>query len=179
MMTRVTLFRLLPLLLFLLFCTSADAVEMRQNFTLTGNNGETGTGFFTWDDTVILNGNILPLGNVMSGSITVTGGATPGGTQTYLLGDWTVALLNATPDFAVDLNFSANNGPTNLAIFNIYETDASWGSRLTFTPGATVLANPPATPQAIPLLDLPGLIIISILVAITGLWHIRRRTNSY
>ncbi|MES9850701.1 MAG: hypothetical protein ABW170_02580 [Candidatus Thiodiazotropha sp. L084R] len=174
-MTKVTLFRLFTVVLFLLACANANAVEMRQNFTLTGTGGETGSGFFTWDDAVILDGNILPLGNVLSGSLTVTGGATPGGTETYILGDWTVGILNATPDFAIDLNISANNGATSLAIFNTYETDASWGSRLTLVPGATVLANPPANPTAIPLLDFPGLIIISLLLALTGLWHVNRQ----
>lgn len=174
-MSRVSLFRLSIQLLFLFACVNANAVEMRQNFTLTGDNGETGSGFFTWDDAVILDGNILPLGNVMSGSLTVTGGTTPGGTQTFALGQWTVAILRLTPDFAVDLNISADNGATTLGIFNNYETDASWGSRLTIVPGATVLANPPATPQAIPLLDLPGLIIISLLMALTGLWQVKRR----
>ncbi|MES9985237.1 MAG: hypothetical protein ABW115_17680 [Candidatus Thiodiazotropha sp. 6PLUC6] len=176
-MTRVTLFRLLPAVLFLLVCASANAVEMRQNFTLTGTNGETGSGFFTWDDAVILDGSILPLGSVISGSLTVTGGTTTGGTQTFALADWTVGILRLTPDFAVDLNISANNGVTTLAIFNTYETDASWGSRLTLIPGATVLANPPANPRAIPLLDSPGLIIISLLLALTGLWQVKRQSS--
>jgi hypothetical protein len=185
-MTRVSLFRLSVLMLFLFACSNANAVEMRQNFTLTGDNGETGSGFFTWDDAVVPDGNPLTLADLMSGSLTVTGGTTTGGTQTFAVGQWTVAILRYTPDFNAiippnvqpfDLNISADNGVTTLAIFDTYTTDASWGSRLTIAPGATVLANPPAaTPQAIPLLDLPGLILISLLMALTGLWQVKRRS---
>ncbi|MES9867338.1 MAG: hypothetical protein ABW157_18590 [Candidatus Thiodiazotropha sp. LLP2] len=176
-MTKVTPFRLLTVVLFLLACVNANSVEMRHNFTLTGDNGETGSGFLTWDDAVILDGNNLPFLNVISGSLTVNGGTTPGGTQTFAIGDWTNAVLNLTPNFAADINILANNGAESLTPAFPYINNASWGSTLTFAPGATVLATPPAAPRAIPLLDSPGLIIISLLLALTGLWHVNRQST--
>jgi hypothetical protein len=178
MMTRVTLFRVLSIFLFILTCTYSNAVEMRHNFTLTGNNGETGSGFFTWDDAIVLDGNSLITANIISGSVTINGGTTPGGTQTFALGDWGITALDVTPDFALDLNITADNGATTLAPFNPYQANASWGSVITIVPGATALANPPVTPQAIPLLDLPGLIIITLLVAMTGIWQLKRYSSN-
>ena len=173
-MTRYTLIRLLSVTLLLTTLGSANAVERRHDFTLTGDGGETGSGFFTWDDAVILDGNNLPFLNVLAGSVTVTGGATPGGTQTFALGDWTNAVLDVTPNFAADINILANNGAESLTPTFPYINNTSWGSTLTFAPGATVLANPP---RAVPLLDSPGLILISLLIAITGLWQVKRRQS--
>jgi hypothetical protein len=174
MMTRVTLFRVLSIFLFILTCTHSNAVEMRHNFTLTGDNGETGSGYFTWDDAIVLDGNSLITANIISGSITINGGTTPGGTQTFDLGGWGITALDVTPDFAVDLNITADNGAETLTPFNPYLANTSWGSIITTAPGSTVLANLPVTPQAIPLLDLPGLIIITLLVVATGLWQLKR-----
>jgi hypothetical protein len=177
-MTKLTLSRLLPALVVLLATANLNAVEMRHNFTLTGNNGETGSGYFTWDDEVVLDGNNLPLLSVITGSVTVNGGLTPGGTQTFAFGDWTNAALDLTPDFAADINILADNGAATLTPQFPFINNTSWGSVLTFAAGTTVLANP-VIPQAIPLLDLPGLIIISLFVAAIGLWQIRRFNNHH
>ncbi|MET0027476.1 MAG: IPTL-CTERM sorting domain-containing protein [Candidatus Thiodiazotropha sp.] len=147
---------------------------MRHNFTLTGNGGETGSGYIIWDDAVVLDGNELTIPDIIETTITITGGATPGGTQIFVLGDWLNSSLFDTPNFATDINMIANNGAQTLtAAFN-YNANASWGSLITFAPGATVPAAAPVAPQPIPSLGIPGLILISLLMALAGVWQIRR-----
>jgi hypothetical protein len=179
MMTKHSLFRLLTLITLLLMFSNAFAAELRHRFTLTSIGGETGSGYFTWDDAVVANGNPLPLGNIISGSLTITGGATPGGSQTFELADWTSVIFNNTPNFAGNLNIAANNGVSTLTMLIPYTAVASdggaWTTNLTFTPGSTTIANP--TP--VPLLDMPALIFIVLTIALTGLWQInhQRRIN--
>ncbi|MCG7897974.1 MAG: hypothetical protein JAY99_12130 [Candidatus Thiodiazotropha lotti] len=174
MMTKHNLYRLLTLFALLLIISDAFAIELRHRFTLTGSGGETGSGYFTWDDTVVADGNPLPLGNLVSGSVTITGGATPGGSQTFLLADWTNVIFINTPNFAGDLNIAGNNGVATLTTLVPYTALASdggaWTTTLTFTPGTTIMASP----IAVPLLDLPTLIFIVLVIAITGLWQINR-----
>ncbi|MCG8486596.1 MAG: hypothetical protein MI756_03925 [Chromatiales bacterium] len=175
MMTKHSLYRLLSLLALLLIVSDAFALERRHSFTLTGTGGETGSGSFTWDDTVVTDGNPLPLGSLISGSLTITGGATPGGTQTFLLADWTNVVFNNTPNFAGDLNIAANNGVATLTILIPYTALASdggpWTTNVTFTPGATTIANP----IPVPLLDRPALIFIVLMIVLTGLWQLNRQ----
>ncbi|MCG7982479.1 MAG: hypothetical protein JAY90_06950 [Candidatus Thiodiazotropha lotti] len=174
MMTKHNIYRLLSLFALLLFISDAFAIELRHSFTFTGTGGETGNGSFTWDDTVVADGNPLPLGNIISGSLTITGGATPGGSQTFTLADWTNVIFTNTPNFAGDLNIAGNNGVATLTTLIPYTALASdggaWTTTLTFIPGATTMANP----IAVPLLDLPALILIVLLIAMTGLWQIKR-----
>ncbi len=175
MMTKHSLYRLLFLLTLLLIVSDAFAIERRHSFTLTGTGGETGSGSFTWDDSVVTDGNPLPLGNLISGSLTVTGGATPGGTQTFLLADWTNVIFNNTPDFAGDLNIAANNGVATLTTLIPYTALASdggaWTTTLTFTPGATTRAGP----VPVPVLDRPALVFILLMVVLSGLWQLNRQ----
>ncbi len=174
-MTRHPLLRLLFITLLLIATRNVLAVEMRHNFTLTGSGGETGTGYFIWDDAIVLDGNELIIANIIESTITINGGATPGGTQTFVVADWTASALQNTPNFLIDINMVADNGAETLgAAFN-YNANASWGSVITFAPGATVpAAAPVAAARAIPSLNVPGLILISLLMALTGLWQIRR-----
>ncbi|MEJ2621444.1 MAG: hypothetical protein P8163_14620 [Candidatus Thiodiazotropha sp.] len=117
----------------------------------------------------------MTLGNIISGSLTVTGAAVPGGTQTFELIDWIDVLFTNTPGFALNLNIQADNGVATLLPQFAYNTlaqdGAAWISVLTLTPGSTTLANP--TP--VPLLDRPALIFVVLLIALTGAWQIRRR----
>jgi len=151
------------------FCTSVNAQVQRHDFTLTGNGGEVGTGFFTWEDTDPVNGSNLPLAKVLSGSITVTGGATPAGSQTFPLANWTHAILNTTPDFATDINFDANNGAATLFANFVYTATTSWGSTLTFIPGATAPIAAPVAPTPVPTLSTWGLLILSALMGFIGI----------
>jgi hypothetical protein len=175
MMTKHSLIRLFSLFALLLIFSNTFATELRHRFTITGLGGETGSGSFTWDDTVVANGNPLALGNLISGTLTVTGGAVPGGSQTFELADWTDVIFTNTPDFAVDLNIQANNGVATLfpqfAYTALAQDGVAWVTTLTFTPGATTIANP--TP--VPLLDGPALIFVVLLIALTGAWQIKRR----
>ncbi len=173
-MSRNPLLRLLIITLMLFATRNVLAVEMRHNFTLTGNGGETGSGYFIWDNAVVLDGNELTIPNIIESTITITGGATPGGTQVFVLADWLNSSLLDTPNFATDINLIANNGAqTLIAAFN-YNANASWGSLITFVPGATVLAAGPVAAQPIPSLDIFGLIIIALLMALTGAWQLHR-----
>jgi hypothetical protein len=176
MMTKHSLIRLFSLFALLLIFSNTFATEFRHSFTITGLGGETGSGSFTWDDTVVANGNPLALGNIISGTLTVTGAAVPGGTQTFELADWTNVFFNLTPDFALQLVILADNGvatlippTTNYTV--VAQDGAAWVTTLTFTPGATTIANP--TP--VPLLDGPALIFVVLLIALTGAWQIKRR----
>ncbi|MET0066338.1 MAG: hypothetical protein ABW076_08345 [Candidatus Thiodiazotropha sp.] len=178
-MTRYSQFRLLLITLLLLVTSNAFAVEMRHNFTLTGSGGETGTGYFIWDDVVVLDGNELTIPDIIESTITITGGATPGGTQTFVLADWTNSSLQVTPNFAADINMVANNGAQTLTAIVAFTANASWGSVITFVTGATVpAAGPPAAPQPIPTIGLPGLALIALLMALAGAWHLRRLRNN-
>jgi len=151
------------------FCTSVNAQVQRHDFTLTGDGGEVGTGFFTWEDTDPVNGSNLPLAKVLSGSITVTGGATPAGSQTFPLANWTLANLNQTPNFVIDINFSANNGVATLSAVNFYTANTSWGATLTFIPGATAPIAAPVAPTPVPTLSTWGLFILSALMGFIGI----------
>jgi hypothetical protein len=176
-MTRHPLLRLLLITLLLIATRNVLAVEMRHNFTLTGDGGETGSGYFIWDDAVVLDGNELIIADIIESTITINGGATPGGTQTFVLADWTASSLQNTPNFLADINLVANNGAETLAAAINYQANASWGSVITFAPGATVPAVAPvAVARSIPSLNVPGLILISLLVALTGIWQLRRVT---
>ncbi|MBV2121636.1 MAG: hypothetical protein KUF74_09295 [Candidatus Thiodiazotropha sp. (ex Ctena orbiculata)] len=175
MMTKHSLLRLISVFALLLVISDAFAIELRHRFSFTGSGGETGSGSFTWDDTVVADGNPLPLGNLISGTLTITGGATPGGSQTFLLADWTNVIFTNTPNFAGDLNIAGNNGTATLTTLIPYTALASdggaWTTTLTFTPGTTSVANP----IAVPLLDLPGLILIVLVIALAGFWQLNRQ----
>jgi hypothetical protein len=176
-MTRYPLLRLLLITLLLIATRNVLAVEMRHNFTLTGDGGETGSGYFTWDDAVALDGIELNIVDIIESTITINGGATPGGTQTFVLADWTNSSLQNTPNFLIDINLVADNGAETLAGAFFYNADASWGSVITFAPGATVPAVAPvAAARSIPSLNVPGLILISLLIAMTGIWQLHRIT---
>jgi hypothetical protein len=173
-MLRRPLLRLLLITLIVLATRNVLAVEMRHNFTLTGTGGETGSGYIIWDNAVVLDGNELTIPDIIETTITINGGATPGGTQVFVWADWGNSILQNTPNFAIDLNMVANNGAQTLTAAFAYHADASWGSVITFIPGATVLASAPAVTQPIPSLDITGLILATLLLALTGVWQLRR-----
>ncbi len=100
--------------LFLLLPLVATAAIREHTFTILGDHGETGNGSFTWDDAVVPDGTLLSgpavvSPNVLSISITISGGNVVGD-GTFSLSDCTEAFLDATPDFAIWLTFDCDNG---------------------------------------------------------------------
>lgn len=139
----------------LLLCTSpiAMAAIQQHTFSITGNNGETGTGSFTWDDAVVANGTQLAANavavepEILTISITISGGNIVGGSTTFNRPDCTGAVLQNTPDFLADINFWCDNGTNDLVGVAPFANSLNGGaSNLAFTPGATSLATAVAVP---------------------------------
>jgi hypothetical protein len=126
----------------------------QHTFTVAGlTTGETGSGTVTWDDTVIVDGSSItwdPPTNIISISLTITGGGTVGGTTTFTKGDCTSVNMQNFPDFTGDLAFRCDNGVHNLVdlvshllIFN--------GQAMRVTPGTTVTVTPTNSTVAAPI----------------------------
>jgi hypothetical protein len=129
-----------------LFSSSIALATVQEHaFQITGNNGETGTGTFTWDDIVVPDGSQLNLSsNVLSIFIKISGGNVVGGTTTFTKTDCVGAELSLTPNFTEDINFWCNNGSNDLRGVDFYSNELNFGaSTLTFSPGTTGLATPP------------------------------------
>ncbi len=170
MMSNKRFFTFFLLPLFLVFINKASAIQMRHTFTFTGDQGETGSGYFIWDNDTVPNGNPLTLPDIIEGSIIMLGGDTPGGEQTLALADWTAVTLTNTPDFSNNMNFSANNGAMNIVLTGVYSSFTSWESALTFVPGTTTTL---AESKPIPLIDPIGLVLLCSLLAISGVGYLR------
>lgn len=159
---------------------AAIAAIQQHTFTISGNNGETGTGTFTWDDSEVPNGQpISSAGNfvppeLLSLSITISGGNVVGGTTTFTRADCTDAVAENTPDFTVDINFWCDNGTNTLYGDAEYVNDLNEGvSDLTFVPGRTSPVN-----RAIPALSIWGLIGLSGLLGIGALGFLKRKQDA-
>jgi hypothetical protein len=137
-------------MLTLWLCASSIAMaEIQQhNFSIFGDNGETGAGNFTWDDAVVTGGSRLAdydlPSELLSVSITLAGGNVIGGSASFDRADCTEAILEFTPDFVTDINFWCDNGTNSLIGVFEYTIDLNnGGSVLTLTPGTTLAASPP------------------------------------
>lgn len=134
-----------------LFSSSIALAAVQEHaFHITGNNGETGTGTFTWNDDVVPDGSDLNYSastissNLLSISIEISGGNVVGGTTTFTKTDCVGAALTQTPDFIYDINFWCDNGFNSLVGVDPYTNNFNSGaSVLTFSPGTTGLAIPP------------------------------------
>lgn len=165
----------------------AQAVIQQHTFSIAGDGGETGTGYFTWDDQVVSNGSAVSaslsdLGNIIDLRIEISGGNVIGSTTVFTGSDCLGAYAQNSPDFTVDINFNCNNTVNTLSGFNNFinymndTADAGAGVRppalggansstLTFTPGVTGPAV--GSPQAwsIPTLPLWALMILTAVIA--------------
>lgn len=160
----------------LLFAATASAAIQQHTFSISGDNGETGSGTFTWDDSVVPNGSVLPFPQVLTISINISGGNTVGGSTTFTRADCTDAALAFTPDFTSgidpDINFWCDNGTNSLNGVWYYSNVLNGGpSTLTFAPGATA----PVAPTSIPTLSEWGMILLSSLLALGTILTLRRK----
>lgn len=151
------------------------AAIQSHSFTLTGSSGETGSGTFTWDDTVSPNGSFIRLGTgtMLTLSFTVTGANVVGGTVTFTEADCTDSVGSLTPDFTSDINFFTCSAGGN-TLDGIFPNTASFSgvgsSTITFTSGTTTPVAAPA-PTSIPTMPFYGFVLTAL-----GLgWVARRR----
>jgi len=164
----------------LILAGGASAAVRQHTFSISGDNGETGTGSFTWDDAVVANGTALNTdtsslsANLLTVNITVSGGNVVGGTASFTKATCQGAYLQDTPNFASDINFWCDNG-TNSLFGVIFYTNAlnqsGTTSTLTFTPGATVVVST----QPVPTLSEWAMIFTASLMALGTVVVMRRR----
>lgn len=160
---------------------SVSAAIQQHSFTITGDNGETGTGNFTWDDETVSDGSRVGAtgasgtGNILSLTMTIAGGNVfadgfiPGSTITFTLADCSLITADRSPDFQEELNFDCESEdglnylfPVGSSTANLNET----ATTLTFSPGATTSAQP-ATP--VPVLPFFGLMALASFLGVLGL----------
>ena len=157
----------------------ASAAIQQHTFSITGNNGETGTGSFTWDDAAIssgtLNADTESLDpKLLSINITISGGNVTGGTSSFTRADCAGAWLQYVPDFTTDINFWCNNGSNSLEGYETYVNILNGeASTLTFSPGTTTQLS---APQTVPTLSQWGTLVLAALAALTGLATLRRHS---
>lgn len=164
---------LLSFLVCLAIVPSVKAAILTHTFTISGDNGETGSGTFTWDDSAVSNGSavsssLADLGNIISLRIEISGGNVIAGPSVFTNADCAGAYLEDSPDFTTDINFNCNNGVNTLSgaadNTNYLNDTVDFGaglrrpvlgassSTLTFSPGTTASASTtnsfsiPATP---------------------------------
>ncbi|MFV0680153.1 IPTL-CTERM sorting domain-containing protein [Ottowia sp.] len=159
---------------------TASAAVLQHTFNISGDGGETGTGTFTWDDTVVPSGSALNLNstsisaNVLSISISISGGNAVGGSTQFTKADCTGAILDSAPDFTADINFWCNNGTNTLSGIAPSVNDFNGVSQLTFTSGTTApLAASAAVP--VPSMHPWGLGLMAGLLVWGAAAHQRRR----
>ena len=134
--------------------SSLAAIQI-HSFTVSGNNGETGSGFFTYDDQTVLNGDPVAdggpsgTGDMLSLELTILGGNIVGGQTVFTLSDCSDAYARFAPDFVDELNFSCNNGSNDVFGFQPFTADLNCvggcGDTVTFLPGTTYPALSQAT----------------------------------
>jgi hypothetical protein len=167
---------LLPSVLMGLLSLPALAAQQQYSFTVTGNNGETGSGTFIWDDSVIPDGGSLDAatGDFLSFSVTIVGGNATGGSTTFDLADCTSVAAANTPTFSVNLRANCNNGIDSIAtspapIGFAFENQALNVSTITVVSGTT-MPVPPSPAQPVPVASIWMLIAASL-----GLGFLARR----
>lgn len=160
--------------------SSANAGLLTHSFSISGDNGETGSGNFVWDDDTVINGapvsaSLSNIGDLLSLNIELSGGNVIGGSTVFTEVDCVGAFLLDSPDFTTDINFFCNNGVNTLAGIsentNFLNDTADFGaglippvlgpssSTLSLSPGQTlpVQTNRAATVPASPWWSLLGL----------------------
>jgi len=159
----------------LMLAGGASAAIQQHTFSITGNNGETGTGTFTWDDAVVANGNALIFGvNVLTVNISVSGGNVVGGATSFALADCTDAILDNTPNFGFDINFWCSNATNSLfgvAPYSNVLNQNGTSSTLTFAPVSTSSA----VVKSVPTLSEWAMILTASLMALGTFVVMRRR----
>ncbi len=166
----------------LLSSTPSLAAIQEQTFSITGDNGESRSGTFTWDDTVVPDGSILNSdtltlsANVLSVNITITGGNVVGGSTTFTRADCYGAYLELTPDFTTDINWWCTNGSNILRGRGPNENRLNMGqSILTFTPGTTATVTTATTVVEVPTSSGGLLAIMAGITGLLGLLRIKRK----
>lgn len=114
------------LFLHVLFFSGAARAEIQQHlFDISGDNGEVGSGYFTWDDQIVADGDpvaasLANTGDVIELYIEISGGNVigGGGTTVFELSDCVGAFLENAPDFSTDINFVCNNTVNTLSGFS-------------------------------------------------------------
>ena len=163
---------LLPSVLMGLLSLPALAAQQQYSFTVTGSSGETGSGTFVWDDSVIPDGGSLDAatGDFLSFSVTIVGGNATGGSTTFDLADCTSGLTAAfTPLFGTQFTANCDNGIDSIAGTGArfvwdFTSAVSALSTITVVPGTTMPVPPsPATPaQPVPVASIWMLIAASL-----------------
>jgi len=167
---------LLPSVLMGLLSLPALAAQQQYSFTVTGNNGETGSGTFIWDDSVIPDGGSLDAatGDFLSFSVTIVGGNATGGSTTFDLASCTSLAASLTPTFITQFRANCFNGIDDISqtitafeweLFN----DAGDFSTITVVSGTT-MPVPPSPAQPVPVASIWMLIAASL-----GLGFLARR----
>ena len=172
MMARSIFYHLLLVSLSMTIAASANAVNRQHLFSVRGDNGEAGYGFFAWDDAEVPDGHILSVDDLSYGWLSISAGNTPDFVQDFNVTDWgDSATFQPTPDFITSLNFETDNGDQSLTPSGAFTSNTSWGSQLTFIPRVTVPPSLPP-PKAVPLFNSPGVILLSLLVVLSGIRRI-------
>jgi hypothetical protein len=166
----------------------AHAGVLTHTFSISGDNGETGSGTFVWNDDTVnsetpVSNSLSDIGDVLSLSIEISGGNVIGGSTRFTQADCVGAFLLDSPDFTTDINFFCNNGINTLAGIsentNFLNDTADFGaglippvlgpasSTLTLSPGQTVpdQSNRAATVPVSPWWSLLGM---ALLIALFG-----------
>ncbi|TGD72978.1 hypothetical protein E4634_11875 [Mangrovimicrobium sediminis] len=149
----------------------ASATILQHNFTLSGPGGITGSGWFTWDDNVVANGDSVSTGgadNTIDYAITLTGGIAGSGV-TFTKADCTPdPYLQFAPDFDFDMNFfGCTNGiysGTGVQEFTFQFSDSTTNVEVVFAPGSTAAA----VVEAVPALPFTALGLLAGLLGWTG-----------
>ena len=155
------------------FVSSLTVAAIREHtFSISGDNGETGTGSFTWDDGFVSNGDELELGDLLSLSIGISGGTVIGGSTNFSLSDCDDAILWDTPTFTGDINFWCDNGVNSLFgvapntnELNADEFDGT--STLTFAPVSTSAA------ASVPTMSAYGLVMTVLMLCVAAVRRLR------
>jgi hypothetical protein len=176
----------------LLMAGGANAAVQRVNFTMTGNNGEAATGYITYNDAVVGNGQAISGGGICGGGpdnsinyeINVTGGTV--GPLTFNKANCAIkpAFCNV-PNFTLDVNFFSCTSLVGGATGNGYApntfriTSGANISDLTFTSISPPTPDvPPAPPQPIPTLsEWAQIMMMLMMIATAGFygWRMKQR----
>lgn len=154
----------------------ASAAIRSYTFSISGSGGEHGTGSFTWDDSIVPDGSELAddqgslPAELLTVSITISGGNIVGGTTTFNRSDCTGAYLYDTPNFLRDINFWCDNGTNQLYGVEVKENQLNGGQSI-----LRFFSN--SASNAIPTLSAWGLIGLSGLFGL-GAWIALKRRRA-
>ena len=156
-----------------LFASSlAHGAVQSHSFMLLGNNGEEGSGSFTWDDVTVPNGGTVEYDDLLSFSLTLNGGNVVGGSVTFEKGDCDDVLLLPAPTFTTYLNVStcSKGGNTLMGEASFEGRLAGTGpSFIFFYPDSTVPVSTSASnAQSIPTLPFIGLAVLGVMLGVSG-----------